>query len=738
VEVASEHNQGLNMRKAVFKQYEQAIPGAYGISKRGTAPCKATCPAHVSIQGFIALMHQGKYREALALFKEEHPFPGSCGRVCHHPCEGVCTRGDVDEPLAIQHLHRFLADLDVEDPYIPEKDEPRSEKVAIVGSGPAGLTAAYYLARRGYPVTVFEKLPVKGGMMAVGIPEYRLPNDELNREIDIIQALGVEIKTNTALGRDISLESLRRDGFQALFLATGLHGSRGLGVPGEELDGVLKGVSFLKDAALKEAEPLRGKVLVIGGGNVAVDVALTARRLGADQVTMVCLERREEMPAWDYEIEEALEESVSIVNSLGPVRFMGGDGHVTGVEFKLCTAVFDDAGRFNPQYDASRLTSMEADHVIVAIGQMGELEFAEKENIAVTPPGGLEADSVTLQTPMEWVFAGGDAFYGPKSVVDAVASGKEAAISIHRFINNEDLREGREQEWEYEKPDALLEPVRPRMHPVKVPVEKREGSFVEITPGLVEEEVRREVERCLSCGICSECYQCVEACLAGAIDHNQQESIRDLAVGSVILAPGSRPFDPSDMDELYSYKRSPNVLTSLEFERLLSAGGPTMGHLQRPSDGREPGSIAWLQCIGSRETNRCGNGYCSSVCCMYAVKDAVIAKEHSEDDVECAIFNMDMRTFGKNYEEYFLRARDEAGVRFVKSRVHSVIEDFGSGDLIVRYADEKGVDLQARSFCGRSFPGPQGYPHQCHPGQRSGLCRGNEAGPGPGYLHQER
>ena len=691
VEVASEHNQGLNMRKAVFKQYEQAIPGAYGISKRGTAPCKATCPAHVSIQGFIALMHQGKYREALALFKEEHPFPGSCGRVCHHPCEGVCTRGDVDEPLAIQHLHRFLADLDVEDPYIPEKDEPRSEKVAIVGSGPAGLTAAYYLARRGYPVTVFEKLPVKGGMMAVGIPEYRLPNDELNREIDIIQALGVEIKTNTALGRDISLESLRRDGFQALFLATGLHGSRGLGVPGEELDGVLKGVSFLKDAALKEAEPLRGKVLVIGGGNVAVDVALTARRLGADQVTMVCLERREEMPAWDYEIEEALEESVSIVNSLGPVRFMGGDGHVTGVEFKLCTAVFDDAGRFNPQYDASRLTSMEADHVIVAIGQMGELEFAEKENIAVTPPGGLEADSVTLQTPMEWVFAGGDAFYGPKSVVDAVASGKEAAISIHRFINNEDLREGREQEWEYEKPDALLEPVRPRMHPVKVPVEKREGSFVEITPGLVEEEVRREVERCLSCGICSECYQCVEACLAGAIDHNQQESIRDLAVGSVILAPGSRPFDPSDMDELYSYKRSPNVLTSLEFERLLSAGGPTMGHLQRPSDGREPGSIAWLQCIGSRETNRCGNGYCSSVCCMYAVKDAVIAKEHSEDDVECAIFNMDMRTFGKNYEEYFLRARDEAGVRFVKSRVHSVIEDFGSGDLIVRYADEKGV-----------------------------------------------
>ncbi|MCK5096822.1 MAG: FAD-dependent oxidoreductase, partial [Desulfobacteraceae bacterium] len=306
VDVPSEHNQGLSTRKAIFKQYEQAIPGAFGISKRSTAPCKVTCPAHVSIQGFIALMGQGKHREALELFKQEHPFPGSCGRVCHHPCESECTRGDLDDPLAIQHLHRYLADLDLDsdEPFVPEITGEQTQKIAIVGSGPAGLTTAWYLAIKGYKVTVFEKLPVKGGMMAVGIPEYRLPQLELEKEISIIEKLGVEIKTSVEFGKDITLESLKKDGFESLFLATGLHGSRQLGIEGEDADGVLPGVSFLRDAALKKIDSIDGKTIVIGGGNVAVDVALTAKRLGATDVTMVCLEAKDEMPAWDYEIEE--------------------------------------------------------------------------------------------------------------------------------------------------------------------------------------------------------------------------------------------------------------------------------------------------------------------------------------------------------------------------------------------------------------------------------------------------
>ena len=699
VETPSEHNEALAPRKAIFKQYEQAIPGAYGISKRSMAPCKATCPAHVSIQGFIALMGQGKYHEALKLFKQEHPFPGSCGRVCHHPCESVCTRGDADQPLAIQYLHRYLADLDFEEgnPWLPEVGEKRDEKVAIIGSGPAGLTCAYYLAQKGYEVTIYEKLPVKGGMMAVGIPEYRLPKAELAKEIDVIEKLGVQIKTGVEFGKDLTLESLKKEGVASVFMATGLHGSRGLGVKGEDLPGVLKGTEFLRSAALGKGEKLTGKTVVIGGGNVAVDVALTARRLGGQDVTMVCLEKRDEMPAWDYEIEEALEEGVKIVNSKGPLRFVGDGGKVSEVEFMECTAVFDENGRFNPQYDDCALTMIEADNVIVSIGQMGETAFADKERIQLTPPGGYVADPVTLQTPIDWVFAGGDAYYGPKSVVDAIASGKEAAESIDRFINGKDLTEGREKSYDFEKPDILDVPKLERVKPEHLPVAAREGNFKEVTQGLITELVEQEAARCLSCGICSECYQCVEACLAGAVDHSMQPVVRDLSVGSVIMTTGATTFDPSGLDDTYMYQRSKNVMTSLEFERILSAGGPTMGHLVRPSDEKEPEKIAWLQCIGSRDTNRCGNGYCSSVCCMYAIKDAMIAKEHSEKDLDAAIFNMDMRTFGKDYEKYYNRAADQEGVRFVKSRIHSVIEKPGTDDLILKYADEDG-NMQEEEF----------------------------------------
>jgi len=699
VETASEHNEGLAPRKAIFKQYEQAIPGAYGITKRSIAPCKATCPAHVSIQGFIALMGQGKYHEALKLFKQEHPFPGSCGRVCHHPCESVCTRGDADQPLAIQYLHRYLADLDFQDgnPWLPDLAEKREEKVAIIGSGPAGLTCAYYLAQKGYGVTVYEKLPVKGGMMAVGIPEYRLPKAELAKEIQVIEKLGVEIKTSVEFGTDITLESLKTQGVSSVFMATGLHGSRGLGVKGEDLPGVLKGTEFLRNAAMGKGEALSGKTVVIGGGNVAVDVALTSRRLGCQDVTMVCLEKRDEMPAWDYEIEDAIEEGVKIVNSKGPLRFVAEKGKVSEVEFMECTAVFDENGRFSPQYDDCALTMIDADTVIVAIGQMGETDFADKEGIHLTPPGGYEADPVTLQTPIDWVFAGGDAYYGPKSVVDAVASGKEAAESIDRFINGQDLMQGRKTSFDFEKPDIVDVPKMERVEPDLLAVADREGNFNEVTAGLVEELVEQEVARCLSCGICSECYQCVEACLAGAVDHSMVPVVRDLTVGSVIMTTGATTFDPSSMDDIYMYQRSKNVMTSIEFERILSAGGPTMGHLVRPSDEKEPEKIAWLQCIGSRDTNRCGNGYCSSVCCMYAIKDAMIAKEHSEKELDAAIFNMDMRTFGKDYEKYYNRAADQEGVRFVKSRIHSVVEKPGTDDLILKYADENGA-LQEEVF----------------------------------------
>ena len=532
----------------------------------------------------------------------------------------------------------------------------------------------------------------------MGIPEYRLPRNTLNSEIQTIEKMGVKIKTNITFGKDITLDSLKADGFSATFMAIGLHGGRPLGVENENADGVLQGVDFLRDVAMKKEIPIGKDVLVIGGGNVAIDVALCAKRKGADNVTLVCLESRDEMPAWEHEIEEALEGDINIVNSFGPKNFfIDKRNRVSGIEFKTCSAIFDADGKFSPQYDESACQAFFGDTIIVAIGQSTNLEHITEQNIATTRVGGLAADPVTLQTPIEWVFAGGDAFYGPKSVVDAVACGKEASESIHRFINGMDLKQGREKIWEYEKPDIINEPLKMRTSVRCLDPEARECNFLEVSYGYDENEAKNEANRCLKCGICSECYQCVDACLAGAIDHSEKAVEEILEVGSVILCPGNDVYDPSALDDIYHYKTNPNVLTSLEFERILSASGPTMGHLVRPSDKKEPERIAWLQCIGSRDTNRCGNGYCSSVCCMYAIKEAMIAKEHSKNDLDAVIFNMDIRTFGKDYEKYYLRAKDNDGVRFEKTRIHTIDEINETGNLHLKYANEAG-EMQEEEF----------------------------------------
>ena len=691
IETPNLFDEGLRDRQAAYKLYPQGMPSAFAVEKRGTAPCKATCPAHVSIQGYIALINQSKYREALDLFREEHPFPGVCGRVCHHPCEEACSRNDVDQPLAIRELHRFLSDWEVKngEQVVPETPEAREEKIAIVGSGPAGLAAAYCLAKQGYKPTIFEKLPVVGGMMAVGIPEYRLPRNILGLEIDIIKQMGVEIETGVTFGEDITLESLKADGYKAAFVGIGLHGGRSLGVENEDADGVLQGVDFLRDSAMGKEVSIGKDVLVIGGGNVAVDVALTAKRKGAENVTMICLEKRDEMPAWEHEIREALEGDIKIVNSFGPKSFFIDKANkVSGIEFKTCTAVFDENRRFNPQYDENQCTPYFGDTVIISIGQSAQLDPVKSQGIETTPPGGIKADPVTGQTSVEWVFAGGDAVHGPKSVVEAVAAGKKAAESIHRYINGLDLAEGREEDWTYVKPDVSDEPLKDRTPVRCLDPEARECNFLEVSLGYNEEEARKEAERCLKCGICSECYQCVKACLAGAIDHDQKEEILEVEVGSVILAPGFKPFDPSPHIS-YSYNNHPNVLTSLEFERVLSASGPYQGHLMRPSDHVEPKKIAWLQCVGSRDINQCDHAYCSSVCCMYAAKQAVIAKEHSNIPLDTAIFYMDLRTFGKDFDRYTGRAENERGVRFERARVHTVVPQ-ADESLKLRYLKETG------------------------------------------------
>ncbi|MEW6185445.1 MAG: FAD-dependent oxidoreductase, partial [Thermodesulfobacteriota bacterium] len=401
----------------------------------------------------------------------------------------------------------------------------------------------------------------------------------------------------------------------------------------------------------------------------------------------------EEMPANAEEIEECQAEGVEIMTLTNPVRVISEKGKVKAVEcIRMALGPPDHSGRRRPEPIAGSEFIIEVDAVIPAIGQESDWACLTEEcACTLTPWGTLEVDPVTLQSKDPDIFAGGDAVSGPRTVVEAVGAGKEAALSIDRFLQGMDLYQGRPQVWEAVM-DVPFEgvPSQARKKMGHSPAARRVTNFDEVQLGYAEEESREEALRCLKCGVCSECYQCVEACLAKAVDHEQKVEEKEIEIGSVILAPGSRPYDPSSLESLYQYGTNPNVLTSLEFERLLSASGPTQGHLVRPSDGKEPKKIAWFQCIGSRDTDHCGNGYCSSVCCMYAIKDAMMAKDHAKGDLDCVIFNMDIRTFGKDYEKYFLRARDTAGVRFIKARVHS-FDEIGKGrDLHVQYADENG------------------------------------------------
>jgi heterodisulfide reductase subunit A-like polyferredoxin len=698
VRCPNEYDEGLSQRKATYRRYPQAIPSAFAIEKRGMAPCKVACPADISVQGYVALAAEGRYFEALKLIKEENPLPAICGRVCHHPCELACTRGKVDEPIAIDFIKRFIADLDLkaETRYIPEIKEKREEKVAIIGSGPAGLSCAYYLAREGYQVTVFEKLPVLGGMLAVGIPPYRLPKDILEAEIDVIRQMGVEFRTGVEIGKDITISDLRKQGYKAFFVAVGSHKSRKLGVEGEELEGVYAGVELLRDINLGTKVNLGNRVAVIGGGNVAMDVVRTAWRLGAEKPFIVYRRSLEEMPANEEEIEECHEEGIEIITLTAPVRIIGENGKVKALEcIKMELGEPDESGRRRPQPIPGSEFIIEVDSVVAAIGQETDWICVESAgDCKISRRGTMEVDLLTLQSSEPDIFAGGDAVTGPRTVVEAIAAGKRAAISIDRFLKGQDLREGREKEKKAVE-DVPLDGYRraPRERMPRLSVDERRGNFKEVQLGFTEEQVRKEASRCLSCGICSECYQCVEACQANAVKHDDQPVERTIEVGAVVLAPGFKAFDPT-VYETYAFARHPNVLTSLQFERILSASGPTMGHLVRPSDHKEPKKIAWLQCVGSRDINHCDHPYCSAVCCMYAIKQAVIAKEHAGKDLETTIFFMDMRTHGKDFERFYMRAEKEQGVRFVRSRVHSIEPVPGSDDLSITYVSEDGEIVQ--------------------------------------------
>jgi heterodisulfide reductase subunit A-like polyferredoxin len=873
VTVSSEFEAGVGERKAIFRPYPQAYPNAFVIDKGATAPCRNACPAGVNVQGFIALLARGKFDEALELYRARNPFPATCGRICTHPCQDACNRGKLDEALAVRDLHRFLADREISAvrsgqlPKVTDQVNARRKaqfpqqrgsdrQVAIVGSGPAGLTCAWDLANMGYKPVVFEELSVAGGMLRVGVPRYRLPVEVLDYEIEAIKSAGVEIRLNTPVGPGLTLNDLFAQGFEATFIAIGTHKSRRLGIEGEDLTGVIHGTKFLHSAKMDrptdiankvvsvigggnaaidsartalrlgarrvtilyrrsraempasdeeikaceeegiefrflsaptrilgtggrvaalecvrmalgepdssgrrrpipikdskfiiesdivipavsqeadigvltdlkavqvtetglvpvsgtELEGVRGftdllraaslgqpvdlgeKVTVIGGGNVAVDVARTVVRLGVKEVCLACLESPEEMLAFRREVHAAEEEGVIIRNRLSPKRIVGQNGHVSGVEFRQCLSVFDRQGRFSPVVRPGSEHIMPANSVVVAIGQAVDWELLKAaDGLLETRAGFIYVDEDTLATNVKRIFAGGDVVSGPDVAVNAIVAGHRAATSIDRFLNGEDLREGRDDIKPRLSPKELAAVPEgphsraPRVLMPTLPVDERIKSFDEIELGYTEEQAIREAERCLHCSICSECLQCVTACKAEAICHKQQDIIEEINVGAIIVVPGFEEY-LAKLKYDYGYSRYADVVSSIQFERIMSASGPFAGHVQRPSDGREPKKIAFLQCVGSRDIS-CRNVYCSSVCCMYAIKEAVIAKEHLKN-VDVTIFFMDMRAFGKDFDRYYERAKSQYGVRFERARVCDVYKEDGDLELTVKYAPE--------------------------------------------------
>jgi len=709
ISVPDAFNEGLSTRPAIYRAFAQAIPSTFLIDKQGVAPCRSACPTDQRAQGYIALIRERRFADAFRTIKEDNPFPSVCGRVCNHVCEDDCSRGKVDEPVNIMRLKHFVTEWAYDHPeevaqaFEPkidadaEEPEPTGKKVAVVGSGPAGLTAAQDLALKGHDVTVFEALPVPGGMMRVGIPDYRLPPEALQRDIDAIVDLGVEIRVNTRVDDVVALK--RDEGYDAVFLGIGAH--RGIKVPveGVDLPQSISAIDFLRDANLGHYPDLIGKdVVVLGGGDVAMDSACTALRIGTMQaeerggeppkVRVAYRRTDEQMPAQEAEFRQAKEEGVIFDWLVSPVEVVPDEeGNVCNL---CCTEMElgepDESGRRRPVTVEDSEFMLEADYVIWAIGARPDPTCLLAE-VECTERGAIVVDENTMMTTADGVFAAGDSVTGMAFVVDAIGAAHKAARAMDAYLRDEPMPAPEPELPVATLTDEMIAEKRAagdivdtlRISVPEKPADQRVSSWCEVCGALTEEQAVAEAMRCLQCGICSECNQCVYVCGPQAINHQMTEEILELNVGGVVVATGFQMWDPHQLPQ-YSYGKSPNIITGMEFERLSSAGGPTGGEILT-ADGKTPERVAIIHCVGSRDHN--AHEYCSRFCCMYSLKQAHLVRDKT--DAEVYEFYMDMRTFGKGYEEFYERLQEE-GITFVRGR-GAEVDVLGDGKLRVKGDD---------------------------------------------------
>ena len=688
VSVADRFNFDLVASRAIQIAFPQAVPKKAVIESAGSSPCSFSCPGGVQAHGYVSLVRAGQYEEAFRLHMEDAPLPGVLSRACYAPCEEQCTRGEAEGKIGIRAIKRFMVDYYYDRHPEPEYGVPaerNGKRVAIVGSGPAGLGAAYFLAQRGYTVTIFEAAAEVGGMLRYGIPPYRLPRAVLDRDLRNITALGVEIKTGAPVA---NVAGLKAQGFDAVFVAVGTMKAQKLDVPGTDLNGVIDPMSFLK-AATSGKSDLNGKrVAIFGGGNVAMDSARMALRCGAQEVSIYYRRGRSEMPAHGWEVQAALEEAVKLHELTNPTRFVGQGGKLTAVEVQATKlGAADASGRRSPQPVVGSEQQHAADLVILAIGLRpstdpfaGELERRRDETLVV--------DNETLATLIPGVFAGGDAVTGPSMIIAAIGQGKRAAFHIDRYLRGEDepaVFDARLPMVEHEEvmnrgPVSVRAAA--KMQELLPQARARSTAEIEMTFG--EETARAEAARCLDCGICSQCHQCATTCPADAIRFDMRAEETTVRVSSALLATGFKFFDPK-RKPLYGFDRHANVITAMQMDRLLAPTRPYNSVL-RPSDGKAPSSIAYVMCTGSRDCT-VDNRLCSRVCCMYSIKQAQLITG-ALPLAEVSIYYIDIRAFGKGYEEFYKQA-EEMGINFVKGRV-AKIEETTDGDLMLSYDDIKG------------------------------------------------